>query len=228
MADADALRDAGVPAIPVTPGSTPPPEAAPPTAPDGSVMTLIDHLGELRNRLFRSIFAVAIASTVGFLFFATPIRDFLIELLPPDPVGHHPQSRPSVSATRSSSSSGSRSSSGSSWRCRSCSTSSGRSSRPGLTPDEKKTVRPWIPLALFFFALGVVDRLSSCCRTRSPSCWPSTTEYLVQGIAAGPYFDFVTTMFLAFGLIMEFPIVHGRPLAGRDPDLGAAAGARAG
>ena len=45
MADADALRDAGVPAIPVTPGSTPPPDAAPPTAPDGSVMTLIDHLG---------------------------------------------------------------------------------------------------------------------------------------------------------------------------------------
>ena len=25
--------------------------------------------------------------------------------------------------------------------------------------------------------------------------------------AAGPYFDFVTTLFLAFGLIMEFPIV---------------------
>ena len=26
---------------------------------------------------------------------------------------------------------------------------------PGLTPSEKKTVRPWIPLALLFFALGV-------------------------------------------------------------------------
>ena len=26
---------------------------------------------------------------------------------------------------------------------------------PGLTPAEKKTVRPWIPLALLFFALGV-------------------------------------------------------------------------
>jgi len=34
-----------------------------------------------------------------------------------------------------------------------------------------------------------------------------TDETLVQGVAAGPYFDFVTTMFLAFGLIMEFPIV---------------------
>ncbi|HEX5823670.1 MAG TPA: twin-arginine translocase subunit TatC, partial [Candidatus Limnocylindrales bacterium] len=26
-------------------------------------------------------------------------------------------------------------------------------------------------------------------------------------LAAAPYFDFVTTMFLAFGLLMEFPIV---------------------
>ena len=26
---------------------------------------------------------------------------------------------------------------------------------PGLTPAERKTVRPWIPLALVFFALGV-------------------------------------------------------------------------
>ena len=30
---------------------------------------------------------------------------------------------------------------------------------------------------------------------------------LVAEFAAGPYFDFVTTMFLVFGLIMEFPIV---------------------
>ena len=32
-------------------------------------------------------------------------------------------------------------------------------------------------------------------------------DVLVANLAAGPYFDFVTTMFLAFGLIMEFPIV---------------------
>ena len=34
-----------------------------------------------------------------------------------------------------------------------------------------------------------------------------TDETLVANIAAGPYFDFVTTMFLAFGLVMEFPIL---------------------
>ena len=26
---------------------------------------------------------------------------------------------------------------------------------PGLTPTERRSVRPWIPLALVFFALGV-------------------------------------------------------------------------
>ena len=39
-------------------------------------MSLVDHLGELRTRLFRSIIAVALASAVGF-YFATDIRDFL-------------------------------------------------------------------------------------------------------------------------------------------------------
>jgi sec-independent protein translocase protein TatC len=34
-----------------------------------------------------------------------------------------------------------------------------------------------------------------------------TDEFLVANLAAAPYFDFVTTLFLAFGLLMEFPIV---------------------
>ena len=32
-------------------------------------------------------------------------------------------------------------------------------------------------------------------------------KVVVARLAATPYFDFVTTMFLAFGLLMEFPIV---------------------
>jgi sec-independent protein translocase protein TatC len=77
---------------------------------------------------------------------------------------------------------------------------------PGLTPGERKAVRPWVPLALVFFALGVGIALLVL---------PYATEFLlsftddifVANIAAGPYFDFVTTMFLAFGLVMEFPIL---------------------
>ncbi len=207
MADADALRDAGVPAIPVTPGSTPPPDVAPPTAPDSSVMTLIDHLGELRTRLFRSILAVAVAATIGFLFFATPIRNLIIDVLPADAVtGKHATvqtlglgdafviqlkisivfgiivAMPILLYQL--------------WAF----------VAPGLTPSERKTVRPWIPLALLFFAIGVVIAYVVLPYAVA-FLLAFNDQYLVTGIAAGPFFEFVTTMFLAFGLIMEFPIV---------------------
>ncbi len=77
---------------------------------------------------------------------------------------------------------------------------------PGLTPAERKTVRPWIPLALVFFALGVTVAylILPFALTFLISF---TDDVLVAQFAAGPYFDFVTTMFLVFGLIMEFPIL---------------------
>ena len=77
-------------------------------------------------------------------------------------------------------------------------------------PDARASAapsRPWIPLALFFFALGVGDRL------RRPAVRGHVPHQLhdratcSRCITAGPYFDFVTTMFLAFGLVMEFPIL---------------------
>ena len=94
---------------------------------------------------------------------------------------------------------------GSSWRCRSC-FQFWRFVAPGLTPSERKTVRPWVPLALFFFALGV--GIAYMVLPYAVSFLLSfTDETLVANIAAGPYFDFVTTMFLAFGLVLEFPIL---------------------
>ncbi|HMA45694.1 MAG TPA: twin-arginine translocase subunit TatC, partial [Frankiaceae bacterium] len=80
MADAETLRETGVPALspPPTPGASPPGVTAPA---DESVMSLVEHLGELRTRLFRSILAVVAGSVVGF-YFATPLRNFLLEPLP--------------------------------------------------------------------------------------------------------------------------------------------------
>src|SRR5260221_4930989 len=75
MADADALRDAAAPGrmpaaaeliaqapptAPLTPASAPPAEE--------KVMTLVDHLSELRNRIFICIGAVVLGSGVGFYF----------------------------------------------------------------------------------------------------------------------------------------------------------------
>jgi sec-independent protein translocase protein TatC len=202
MTDADALREGGVaerlPA-PIPPPAGPGPGAA---TPDGEkVMSLVDHLGELRTRLVRSIVAVAVGSAVGFIL-AAPIRNVLMSPLPDgeehlqvlDPGGAFAivlrisvvtgiiLAMPVLLYQL--------------WAFVS----------PGLTANERRTLRPWIPLALFFFALGVaiawivlpfaIGFLLSF-----------TDDRLVANFAAAPYFDFVTTMFLAFGLIMEFPIV---------------------
>jgi sec-independent protein translocase protein TatC len=77
---------------------------------------------------------------------------------------------------------------------------------PGLTPGERKAVRPWVPLALAFFALGVGIALLVL-PYATAFLLSFTDDIFVANIAAGPYFDFVTTMFLAFGLVMEFPIL---------------------
>lgn len=190
MADAEVLRDPA--GLPVTPGS--------PAPADGTVMTLIDHLTELRNRLFRAILAVAVGSAIGFLV-AGNIRDFLLLPLP----GNHQvqvlglgdgfviQLKISIVT-------------GiiiampvllyQIWAFIS----------PGLTPSERRTVRPWIPLALVFFSIGVA--IAYFILPFAVSFLLSfTDEHLVQGIAAVPYFDFVTTLFLVFGLVMEFPIL---------------------
>jgi sec-independent protein translocase protein TatC len=77
---------------------------------------------------------------------------------------------------------------------------------PGLTAKERRMARPWIPLALFFFALGVSIAYIVLPFAASFLLSFSTPD-LQPLITAGSYFEFVTTMFLAFGLVMEFPIV---------------------
>ena len=192
MADADALREPGVTGLPESP-----PPAAPPA--DETVMSLVDHLGELRTRIFRSIIAVAVASTIGF-YFATPIREFLQR-----PLGGIPLqvlgvgdaffiqvkialvvgiilAMPVLLYQL--------------WAF----------IAPGLTPNERKLIRPWIPLALLFFAIGVTVAYVVL-PFAIQFLFSFTDDTLQARPAAGQYFDFVTTMFLAFGLVMEFPIL---------------------
>ena len=196
MADADAVRGAGVPErLPAGPSGSPSP--AEPT----SVMTLVDHLSELRTRLIRCVLAIVAGGAIG-LTFSKQIRDTLMS---PLPAGHQTLQalgpgdgfaialRIAVAV-------------GIILAMPVLLYQLWAFVAPGLTPSEKRALRPWIPLALFFFVLGV------------GVAWiilpfaigfllAFTDDKLVANLAAPPYFDFVTTMFLVFGLLMEFPIV---------------------
>jgi sec-independent protein translocase protein TatC len=196
MADADALREPASGVITESPGT-------PPTGgtgmPDDSVMSLVDHLGELRDRLVKCVIVIAIGTAIGF-YFAPTVRDFLLQPLPNGQAqvlgpgdGFAIQLRISVVI-------------GIILAMPVLLYQVWAFVAPGLTPIERRTIRPWIPLALFFFALGVViARLVLPYAVQFLLSF--TDDKLVANIAAGPYFDFVTTMFLAFGLVMEFPIL---------------------
>jgi len=77
---------------------------------------------------------------------------------------------------------------------------------PGLTQSERRAVLPWIPLALVFFAIGV---------TIAYVILPFAAQFLLQFLTDDvqplldikEYFDFATSLFLAFGILMEFPIL---------------------
>lgn len=196
MADADALRE---PASGVITTDSPTPPTGGSGVPDDSVMSLVDHLTELRDRLIRSILAIAVGTVIGF-YFAEPVRDFLLAPLPDGRAqvlgpgeGFAIQLRISVVI-------------GIILAMPVLLYQIWSFVAPGLTAAERRAVRPWIPLALFFFALGVaIARLVLPYAVQFLLGF--TDDKLVANIAAAPYFEFVTTMFLAFGLVLEFPIV---------------------
>jgi sec-independent protein translocase protein TatC len=202
MTDADALREGGLterlPA-PSGPGPTGPGAGA--TAPQGEkVMSLVDHLGELRSRVAKSILVVAVFSAVGF-YVAPEVRRILIQILPSDQVQVLGPGDAFAITLRISVVIG---------------IILGMPFllyqiwafvAPGLTAGERRVLRPWVPLALGFFALGVAIAWFVL-PFAIAFLLQFSDEYIVADrLAAGPYFDFVTTMFLAFGLVMEFPIV---------------------
>src|SRR5690349_16311345 len=198
MADADTVRGAGLPDRLPAPSPTP---SGPAPAEPGAVMTLVDHLSELRTRIVRAILAIVAGTVIGFLV-ADRIKEILVAPLPASALplqvlgpgdAFSIQLRIAIVV-------------GvivampvllyQLWSFVS----------PGLTPNERRALRPWIPLALFFFALGV-GIAYFILPYAIGFLLAFTNDVIVARLAAMPYFDFVTTMFLAFGLLMEFPIV---------------------
>lgn len=199
MAQSEALPDtipARVPDVTTTAGAN----AAPPAGGGDATMSLVDHLSELRWRLFVIIAAVGIFSLVAFtraerlleilkaplgnkpLFFTGLGDAFVIQLKLAIVVGIV-AAMPIILFEV--------------WRFIS----------PGLTPAERRAARPWVPFALLFFVAGV-----SLAYIILPYASGYLLSFTVPGvleslITADKYFDFVSTLFLAFGVVMEFPIV---------------------
>jgi sec-independent protein translocase protein TatC len=174
------------------------PEPAPPEG-EGAVMSLVDHLSELRRRLIISALAVMAGTVVGVfvtprliellkapvpgaLVFTTLGGAFFIQLKLAFLVGlaiAFPILLYQLWAFVS----------------------------PGLTDRERRTARPWIPIALALFVAGIVLAYVTLPFTASfllSFAIPGVIEAL---ITAEAYFDFVTMMFLAFGVVLEFPIM---------------------
>jgi sec-independent protein translocase protein TatC len=224
MADADAVREPGLPAsVPAAPGTAasgtpltsgsssaeppvaqgepaPPSAAAAPSAPaEPSVMSLADHLGELRTRILRTLAAVLAFGAVGYWqsgrivdLLRSPIGDRqLISLSASGPFFLYLKialvvgiilGMPVILYQV--------------WAF----------VAPGLTQEERRVVRPWIPVAILFFAIGVgVAWL--VLPFALTFLFSFESDAIAITLTIDNYFGFVTTMFLAFGLTMQFPIV---------------------
>jgi sec-independent protein translocase protein TatC len=207
MADADTLGDGAVQSILTPPADPAPAPSTESTPPGPGEMSLVGHLSELRSRLVRVIIAIALGSVVGFIFWKQ-IRNILLDPLPTGTVQVLGPGDAFVIALRISIVTGIiLAMPVILWQVWGF-------VAPGLTTRERRTVRPWIPLALLFFALGVVIAYIIL-PFAVGFLLGFTDDRMVGNLAAGPYFDFVTTMFLAFGLIMEFPIIlYGLSLVG--------------
>ena len=77
---------------------------------------------------------------------------------------------------------------------------------PGLTASERRAILPWIPAALVFFGIGVAIAYAVLPYAVAFLLSFQTAELQLLPTAR-EYFDFVSTLFLAFGLLMEFPIL---------------------
>lgn len=163
-------------------------------------MPLTAHLAELRNRLIWSILAIAVGGSIGFAN-GDQLITILRAPLPPDvtlqqiEIGDGFAIRLQIALVL-----------GVILAMPVLLWHVWRFIAPGLTRTERRSVLPWIPAALVFFGLGV------------SIAWvvlPYAATFLLSFVPVGvdrsinirSYYDFVTSLFLAFGVLMEFPIL---------------------
>jgi sec-independent protein translocase protein TatC len=165
-----------------------------------AAMPLTAHLAELRNRILWSALAIAIGGSIGFAL-GGQIIDLLRAPLPPDvkliqiELGDGFAIRIQIALVV-----------GVILAMPVLLWHVWRFIAPGLTATERRAVLPWIPAALAFFVIGV---------TIAYVILPFASAFLLSFVPEGvdrtinirSYFDFMSTLFLAFGVLMEFPIL---------------------
>jgi len=179
--------------------------------PDGATMSLVEHLEELRQRIFKSLIAVVLGAIVAFIF-RVQIMNFLTLPLPKeaaDVLGA--PGKPG----------------------RLVITGLGENFTvflklsiavgilvaipvilyqiwafisPGLYPKEKKTALPFVFLGIFLFLAGIALGFVVL---QYPVQWLINfgSSNFTELITADSYFTFVAFFLLAFGIVFEIPLV---------------------
>ena len=187
------------------PASPPPVESEE----SGAVMTLVEHLEELRRRLIIVMIAVAVCTAGAFVFW-DPIFGFLLTPLPsisgnPELIQH---GKLVISDPV-----------GSFMVALKVSVAVGISVAspillyqlwgflaPGLTRKERKYAGPFTFLGVALFVVGLVVGFVTL---RYPMDWLLNfgSDRFIPLITADSYFTFVTYFLLAFGIVFELPLV---------------------
>jgi sec-independent protein translocase protein TatC len=165
-----------------------------------ATMTLVDHLSELRKRVAISILAVLLFSALGFIL-APTIIELLLSPLPNGEVvfltlsgGFMVYLRIAIVV-------------GILLALPLILYQAWAFVAPGLTPHERRSALPWIPMSVVFFLLGTLVAWVTL-----PYAVGFLLSFEIEGSltampSAEAYFSFVTFIFLIFGLVMQFPIV---------------------
>lgn len=168
-----------------------------------AVMSIWDHLGELRTRLIRSMIYVALAFVVCFLIF-----DPVLEII----------SKPWLEATGEDSLKVFSATDPVALKLKVVTYMAigvampfilwelWRFVAPGLTPREKRWVAPFFPVAFLMFCLGVfIGYLTLPRAAEFMAGFAGDNVQILTG--ATSYIGFFTFFMLAFGITFQFPIV---------------------
>jgi sec-independent protein translocase protein TatC len=168
---------------------------------DGSTMTMVEHLEELRRRLMVVIAAIAVAAVVGFLVSET-VLDILREPLPDEfqtlfftsPAGAF-VARLKIAGFV-----------GVALAMPVIMYELYKFVTPGLLPGERRLLWPFLVVGVGLFALGVVIGYLIL-----PLALTFLFGFAGEGIEPLPtieeYIGFVTTLLIVFGLMLQFPVV---------------------